>query len=93
MSSDRESPDKDIPLDALSWHHARNPLIAQRQENLKSFAGPLTNFIRTETSSAIVLFLAAVFAILWANSAWSEHYFDLLHSCLLYTSPSPRDRG
>ena len=80
MSSDRESPDKDIPLDALSWHHARNPLIAQRQENLKSFAGPLTNFIRTETSSAIVLFLAAVFAILWANSAWSEHYFDLLHS-------------
>ena len=80
MSKRKEAQDQDVALDVLSWHHARYPELAQRQENLKKFASPLTRFIQTETSSAIVLFLAAVFALLWANSSWSEQYFDLLHA-------------
>lgn len=80
MSEKKEAQEQDVSLDVLSWHHARYPVLAQRQENLKKFAGPLTRFIQTETSSAIVLFLAAVFALLWANSSWSDQYFDLLHA-------------
>ena len=80
MSEKKEAQDQDVALDVLSWHHARYPELAQRQENLKKFASPLTRFIQTETSSAIVLFLAAVFALLWANSSWSDQYFDLLHA-------------
>ena len=38
------------------------------------------NFARIEASSGIVLVLAAVVALIWANSPWDESYFDLLHT-------------
>jgi NhaA family Na+:H+ antiporter len=37
-------------------------------------------FARIEASSGIVLMLAAIVALLWANSPWDESYFDLLHT-------------
>jgi len=40
---------------------------------------PVQDFMRTEASSGIVLVVAAVAAIVWANSPWGSEYFDLLH--------------
>jgi Na+:H+ antiporter, NhaA family len=38
---------------------------------------PLADFLRTEAGAGIVLVAAAVVALVWANSAWHEAYFDL----------------
>jgi len=39
--------------------------------------------MRVEASAGIVLLLAAVVALAWANSAWSESYSDLWHSTIV----------
>lgn len=41
---------------------------------------PLTDFLQDETAGGIVLFAAAVIALVWANSPWSDAYFDLWHT-------------
>jgi len=38
---------------------------------------PLTDFLREEASAGILLVAAAVIALVWANSPWSESYVDL----------------
>ncbi len=40
-------------------------------------------FMQVEAASGIVLLLAAVAALIWANSAWAESYFDLWHTSIL----------
>ncbi len=40
---------------------------------------PVQQFVRTEAAGGIVLVVAAVLAVLWANSPWDDSYFDLLH--------------
>jgi Na+:H+ antiporter, NhaA family len=40
---------------------------------------PFREFIHTEVSGGIFLFVAAVFALVWANSPWGDLYFDLWH--------------
>jgi NhaA family Na+:H+ antiporter len=37
-------------------------------------------FIQVEASSGLVLLLAAVAAMVWANSPWDDAYFDLWHT-------------
>lgn len=44
----------------------------------KNFIRPVVRFTRVEASSGIVLLLAAVAALIWANSPWSETYFSIL---------------
>lgn len=44
----------------------------------KTFIRPFVRFSRIEASSGIVLLLAAVVAMVWANSAWSDTYSRLL---------------
>ena len=39
---------------------------------------PVQDFIRTESSSGIVLIGAALAAFIWANSPWAAGYFELL---------------
>ena len=39
---------------------------------------PVQDFIKTESSSGIILILAAALAFAWANSPWSAGYFELL---------------
>lgn len=43
---------------------------------------PFREFTHTEVSGGIFLFIAAVVALLWANSPWGDHYFDLWHTYL-----------
>ena len=38
---------------------------------------PVQTFIHTEEISGIILFIAAVVAIIWSNSPWAESYFHL----------------
>ncbi|MGD2102835.1 MAG: Na+/H+ antiporter NhaA [Acidimicrobiia bacterium] len=42
----------------------------------------MVRFSRIEASSGIVLLIAAVAAIVWANSAWSDTYFSILEEHL-----------
>jgi NhaA family Na+:H+ antiporter len=55
---------------------------ARRQPPRTSVVGkllmPVQEFIRTESSSGIILIAAAVVAFAWANSPWAESYFALL---------------
>jgi NhaA family Na+:H+ antiporter len=38
---------------------------------------PLSDFLHKEASAGILLVVAALIAIVWANSPWSDSYFDL----------------
>jgi len=40
----------------------------------------LESFLHVQAAGGIVLVLAAAFALVWANSPWSESYFDLWHT-------------
>jgi len=44
----------------------------------KTFVRPFVRFSRIEAASGIVLLIAAVAAIIWANSAFSDTYFSIL---------------
>ena len=39
------------------------------------------------------LILVALTVVIWVLESLFEYWFGVLWSCLLYTSPSPRDRG
>ena len=41
---------------------------------------PFAEFAKTEASSGIVLMIAAVVALVWANSPWAESYFHIWES-------------
>ena len=43
------------------------------------FIRPVIQFTRVEAAGGIVLLVAAAIAIIWANSAWSEAYFNLFN--------------
>ena len=49
----------------------------------KRFVGPFVRFTRIEAASGLVLLLAAVVAIVWANSRWSATYFEILETPLI----------
>ena len=64
-----------------------DPLSGLAPQNGRRFARarfirPVAQFVETEASGGIVLLLAAVAALAWANSPWEEQYFDLWHAHL-----------
>lgn len=44
----------------------------------KTFIRPFVRFSQVEASSGVILLIAAVAALIWANSAWADTYFSLL---------------
>lgn len=44
----------------------------------KTFIRPFVRFSQIEASSGIILLIAAIAALIWANSPWAESYFSLL---------------
>ncbi len=56
-----------------TWLHS-NRLLPSR------FLRPVLEFTRIEAAGGIVLLLAAMVALVWANSPWYQAYFDLLDS-------------
>ena len=43
------------------------------------------SFFRSEVSGSILLLIASIIALLWANSQWSAAYVDLLHTTIAIT--------
>lgn len=41
---------------------------------------PVRNFLRVEAAGGLLLILATVVALVWANSPWSGSYFSLVHA-------------
>ncbi|MCG6871698.1 MAG: Na+/H+ antiporter NhaA [Gammaproteobacteria bacterium] len=50
------------------------------QRGLETIHHPFANFIRAQTTSSLVLFLAMIAALWWANSAYSPAYQNLVHT-------------
>ncbi|MGH8947710.1 MAG: Na+/H+ antiporter NhaA, partial [Acidimicrobiia bacterium] len=46
------------------------------------FVAPFVRFTRIEAASGFVLLAAALAALIWANSRWSETYFQILETHL-----------
>jgi NhaA family Na+:H+ antiporter len=46
----------------------------------RGIAGPVHSFLAVEAASGILLLIAAVIALAWANGPWSESYFALWHT-------------
>ena len=46
---------------------------------IQRILSPFQNFFSTQASGGIVLFIAAIIAIIWANSPFSESYFEIWH--------------
>ncbi len=54
---------------------------AKRAEMFSNqISAPLRSFLRTEAGSAGLLVAAAVLAVLWANSPWSDSYHAIWHA-------------
>ncbi|MDA0815313.1 MAG: Na+/H+ antiporter NhaA [Chloroflexi bacterium] len=66
-----------------SLRHAQDRRLALRRARVNRFTRPVQEFIATETAGGLVLLVAAVIALIWANSPWSHHYHDLLHHHLM----------
>lgn len=49
---------------------------------VRKVVDPLTDFVDDEVLGGLVLFAAALAALIWANSPWSESYFDFWGSYL-----------
>src|SRR2546429_5940484 len=48
----------------------------------RNLAAPVRDFLSTETGSAVVLLGAALAALAWANSPWSDSYESVWHTTL-----------
>jgi Na+/H+ antiporter NhaA len=57
---------------------SREQSRARRRDLLKQLSDPLGDFLRTESGGAGLLLAAAIVALVWANSGWSDSYFRLL---------------
>ncbi|MDP2327251.1 MAG: Na+/H+ antiporter NhaA [Dehalococcoidia bacterium] len=55
-----------------------HPLLAARRQRVDRFVRPVQSFINTETAGGVVLLLAALVAIVWANSPWEHSYHEIL---------------
>ena len=58
---------------------------APASESRVTLISPLRDFLRTETAGATLLAVGALIGLIWANSPWSESYFDFWHSKISLT--------
>lgn len=55
-----------------------DPLLAERRQRVDRFVRPIQSFMQLETAGGVLLLAATVIALVWANSAWSDSYHDLI---------------
>ena len=68
--------DSDAPRPSpLTW-------IGSDRRLARRIGRPMLRFLRIEAASGVVMLVAAVVALVWANSPWRDSYLDLLHSHL-----------
>jgi len=61
-----------LPPSQLTW-------IGSDRRLARKVARPVLDFMAIEAASGIVLVIATIVALVWANSPWSDAYHDLLH--------------
>lgn len=57
---------------------------ARRQFIERKVVRPIQGFMALETAGGIVIVVAALLALAWANSPWDKAYFDLWHTHLAF---------
>ncbi|WP_206051604.1 Na+/H+ antiporter NhaA [Nocardioides ferulae] len=71
MTSDPEAPTCGAPSDEQSAPRSRRTSLAAQ------LSAPLRGYLATESAGAGALLAAALLALAWANSPWSDGYHDL----------------
>lgn len=65
----------------MAWH---NDLLGSfsgtRSQSVDNALDSFRKFIRSAVIGSVVLLVCALVAIIWANSPWSQSYFDLWHT-------------
>jgi Na+:H+ antiporter, NhaA family len=61
----------------------RVPWASSQRTVARRLVQPLQSFLQAEASSAILLLIAAVLAIAWANSPWNDAYEDLWRTSVM----------
>jgi len=81
----------------MRCHHYPSDLMASPSDTIhetwlssdrllpKRFVRPVIRFTHVESSGGIVLLIAAMIAIAWANSPWSAVYFDLFNTSISFS--------
>ncbi len=57
--------------------YSRETFLASNRPFARVVAQPMARFLAIEAAGGILLLSATVIALIWANSPWSESYFDL----------------
>lgn len=63
----------DIPPSPLTW-------IGGERRLARRVGRPVRNFLRIEAAGGILLLIATITALVWANSPWSDSYHDILET-------------
>jgi len=63
----------DVPLSPLTW-------LGGDRRLARRVGRPVRNFLRIEAAGGILLLIATITALVWANSPWSDSYHDLLET-------------
>jgi NhaA family Na+:H+ antiporter len=64
---------EDVSLSPLTW-------LGGEQRLARRVGRPVRNFLRIEAAGGILLLAAAILALMWANSPWSDSYHDILET-------------
>ncbi len=65
--------DDQLPFSPLTW-------IGGERRLARRVGRPVRNFLRIEAAGGVLLLIATIVALVWANSPWSETYQDILHT-------------
>src|SRR5690606_1809800 len=68
----------------MSLFGRKNAPNRRRQFVERRFVHPIRRFMATEAAGGIVIVVAALVALVWANSPWEASYFDLWHTELAF---------
>ncbi len=63
----------EVPLSPLTW-------IGGDRRLARRVGRPVRNFLRIEAAGGILLLLATITALVWANSPWSDSYHEILET-------------
>ena len=67
----------DVSAEALAERNLSDPRQARRHAQVRRFVRPVERFIRLEVAGGVVIVVAVLQALVWANSPWSESYHEL----------------